>query len=254
MIKSDEVTRFRNTTNFSGREVTDFNKATVKPALIKLTIALDVLFVAIGLFMYFELNSLIAGVILGCMAIIFPLIMPYAYKKTISKNAQENPFCSSNTFLDYRFVDDGVYVRTLKGDVEISSATIDYRWIIKVKEHTHYFYIFISGSLCYILDTLGMTEGKPEELKAFLIEKGIPFKGERKKIGLNRAIEEENAKETSEQQKKETEENKTGVTKENKSGVKKENKTGAIKENKNGIKKEDKNGAKKGNKNVDDGQ
>ena len=105
MIKSDEVTRFRNTTNFSGREVLDFNKATVKPALIKLTTALDVLFIAIGLFMYFELYSLIAGLIFGCMAIIFPLIMPFAYKKIISKNAQANPFCSSNTFLDYRFVE-----------------------------------------------------------------------------------------------------------------------------------------------------
>ena len=216
MIKSDEVTRFRNTTNFSGREVLDFNKATVKPALIKLTIALDVLFIAIGLFMYFELYSLIAGLIFGCMAIIFPLIMPFAYKTIISKNAQANPFCSSNTFLDYRFVDDGVYVRTLKGDVEISSATIDYRWIIKVKEHTHYFYIFISGALCYILDTLGMTDGKPQELKAFLIEKGIPFKGERKKIGLNRAIEQEKAKETNAQQKEEAVENKISANKENK--------------------------------------
>ena len=61
-----------------------------------------------------------------------------------------------------------------------------------------------------------MTDGKPEELKAFLIEKGIPFKGERKKIGLNRAIEQEKAKETNAQQKEEAVENKISANKENK--------------------------------------
>lgn len=172
MVK-EEIERFRNTTNFSGREVTDFNKATLKPTFIKLGIAVFALFMLIGVYMLVIGNGWVYTCVFFAFAVISAVIMPFLYKSVVKMSAKKNVMCSASTYLDYKFTDGGFYVRTLKGEIEVANQSVDYRWIDRVVESGHYLYIFITSSMCYILDKYGMTSGKPEQLKEFLASKNV---------------------------------------------------------------------------------
>ena len=172
MVK-EEIERFRNTTNFSGREVTDFNKATLKPTFIKLGIAVFALFMLIGLYMLVIGNGWVYACVFFAFGVISAVIMPFLYKSVVKRSAKKNVMCSASTYLDYKFTDGGFYVRTLKGEIEVANQSVDYRWIDRVVESGHYLYIFITSSMCYILDKYGMTGGKPEQLKEFLASKNV---------------------------------------------------------------------------------
>lgn len=172
MVK-EEIERFRNTTNFSGREVTDFNKATLKPTFIKLGIAVFALFMLIGVYMLVIGNGWVYACVFFAFGVISAVIMPFLYKNVVKRSAKKNVMCSASTYLDYKFTDGGFYVRTLKGEIEVANQSVDYRWIDRVVESGHYLYIFITSSMCYILDKYGMTSGKPEQLKEFLASKNV---------------------------------------------------------------------------------
>lgn len=172
MVK-EEIERFRNTTNFSGREVTDFNKATLKPTFIKLGIAVFALFMLIGVYMLAIGNGWVYTCVFFAFGVISAGIMPFLYKSVVKRSAKKNVMCSASTYLDYKFTDGGFYVRTLKGEIEVANQSVDYRWIDRVVESGHYLYIFITSSMCYILDKYGMTSGKPEQLKEFLASKNV---------------------------------------------------------------------------------
>lgn len=172
MVK-EEIERFRNTTNFSGREVTDFNKATLKPTFIKLGIAVFALFMLIGVYMLVIGNGWVYACVFFAFGVISAVIMPFLYKSVVKRSAKKNVMCSASTYLDYKFTDGGFYVRTLKGEIEVANQSVDYRWIDRVVESGHYLYIFITSSMCYILDKYGMTSGKPEQLKEFLASKNV---------------------------------------------------------------------------------
>lgn len=172
MVK-EEIERFRNTTNFSGREVTDFNKATLKPTFIKLGIAVFALFVLIGVYMLVVGNGWVYACVFFAFGVISTVIMPFLYKNVVKRSAKKNVMCSASTYLDYKFTDGGFYVRTLKGEIEVANQSVDYRWIDRVLESGHYLYIFITSSMCYILDKYGMTSGNPEQLKEFLVSKNV---------------------------------------------------------------------------------
>lgn len=172
MVK-EEIERFRNTTNFSGREVTDFNKATLKPTFIKLGIAVFALFVLIGVYMLVIGNGWVYACVFFAFGVISAVIMPFLYKNVVKRSAKKNVMCSASTYLDYKFTDGGFYVRTLKGEIEVANQSVDYRWIDRVLESGHYLYIFITSSMCYILDKYGMTSGNPERLKEFLVSKNV---------------------------------------------------------------------------------
>lgn len=172
MVK-EEIERFRNTTNFSGREVTDFNKATLKPTFIKLGIAVFALFMLIGVYMLVIGKGWVYACVFFAFGVISAVIMPFLYKSVVKRSAKKNVMCSASTYLDYKFTDGGFYVRTLKGEIEVANQSVDYRWIDRVVESGHYLYIFITSSMCYILDKYGMTSGKPEQLKEFLASKNV---------------------------------------------------------------------------------
>lgn len=172
MVK-EEIERFRNTTNFSGREVTDFNKATLKPTFIKLGIAVFALFMLIGVYMLVIGNGWVYACVFFAFGVISAVIMPFLYKSVVKRSAKKNVMCSASTYLDYKFTDGGFYVRTLKGEIEVANQSVDYRWIDRVVESGHYLYIFITSSMCYILDKYGMTSGKSEQLKEFLASKNV---------------------------------------------------------------------------------
>ena len=172
MVK-EEIERFRNTTNFSGREVTDFNKATLKPTFIKLGIAVFALFMLIGVYMLVVGNGWVYACVFFAFGVISAVIMPFLYKSVVKRSAKKNVMCSASTYLDYKFTDGGFYVRTLKGEIEVAKQSVDYRCIDRVVQSGHYLYIFITSSMCYILDKYGMTSGKPEQLKEFLASKNV---------------------------------------------------------------------------------
>jgi len=172
-LVKEEIERFRNTTNFSGREVTDFNKATLKPTFIKLGIAVFALFMLIGVYMLVIGNGWVYACVFFAFGVISAVIMPFLYKSVVKRSAKKNVMCSASTYLDYKFTDGGFYVRTLKGEIEVANQSVDYRWIDRVVESGHYLYIFITSSMCYILDKYGMTSGKPEQLKEFLASKNV---------------------------------------------------------------------------------
>lgn len=172
MVK-EEIERFRNTTNFSGREVTDFNKATLKPTFIKLGIAVFALFMLIGVYMLVVGNGWVYACVFFAFGVISAVIMPFLYKSVVKRSAKKNVMCSASTYLDYKFTDGGFYVRTLKGEIEVANQSVDYRWIDRVVESGHYLYIFITSSMCYILDKYGMTSGKSEQLKEFFASKNV---------------------------------------------------------------------------------
>ncbi len=183
MLISEDIERFRNTTNFGGKEVTEFNRAMLKPVFVKLGILVPALFVLVGVYML-VLN---AGIEYACIFFVLGgisvVIMPFLYKNVVKRSAKKNVLCSQTTYLDYKFSDGGFYLKTLKGEIEIANQTVDYRWIDRVVENGHYLYIFITSTMCYILDKNGMTFGKSDDLVKFLSAKNIKFKYDKKIAG-----------------------------------------------------------------------
>lgn len=166
---------FGNTTNFSPLIIKEFNISVLKPMFIKMTIALFALFACFSLY-GFLVHALYIGIGMAIMAVLITPIMIYGYKVGLDKSNKMNKLCSSNTFVDYYFEQDGVRTSTRKGDVEVASFAIDYRMISKIVEHSHYLYLFITDSQVYIVDKNGMTEGKEAELCDFLKSKVANFK------------------------------------------------------------------------------
>lgn len=118
--------------------------------------------------------------------------MPFLYKNVVKRSAKKNVLCSQTTYLDYKFSDGGFYLKTLKGEIEIANQTVDYRWIDRVVENGHYLYIFITSTMCYILDKNGMTFGKADDLVKFLSAKNIKFKYDKKIAGRQELIKKSN--------------------------------------------------------------
>lgn len=192
MLIGEDIERFRNTTNFGGKEVTEFNRAMLKPVFIKLGILVPALFVLVGVYML----VLKAGLVFACIFFVFggasAIIMPFLYKNVVKRSAKKNVLCSQTTYLDYKFSEGGFYLKTLKGEIEISNQTVDYRWIDRVVENGHYLYIFITSTMCYILDKNGMTFGKSDDLVKFLSAKSIKFKYDKRIAGRQELIKKSN--------------------------------------------------------------
>ena len=192
MLISEDIERFRNTTNFGGKEVTEFNRAMLKPVFVKLGILVPALFVLVGVYML----GLNAGIEYACIFFVFggvsAVIMPFLYKNVVKRSAKKNVLCSQTTYLDYKFSDGGFYLKTLKGEIEIANQTVDYRWIDRVVENGHYLYIFITSTMCYILDKNGMTFGKSDDIVKFLSAKNIKFKYDKKIAGRQELIKKSN--------------------------------------------------------------
>lgn len=171
---------FENTSNFSGREIDAFNKVSLKPTFIKLTISLVLLFLLFGVYMFFNSIKWMLFVFIGLAGVVC-LIMPSVYKATLKKLKNQNKLYSSTTFIEYKFEDGGVRTQIRKGDIEIGSFAIDYRMISKIIEDETFLFVFVSGSSCYILDKNGMFDGKIEDLIAFLKSKNIEWKDKQKR-------------------------------------------------------------------------
>lgn len=169
-----EIIRFENTTNFNGMAVTEFCRAMLKPIYLRFGIFMPIIFLLLAVVGYFCLEfSLTMLITMVSVGVLCGVISPFLYKKSLKASLKSNKICSSSTVLEYKFSDGGFYVKTLKGSIEVASVTVDYRWIEKVMANSHYLYIFISSSVCYILDVLGMTKGKTESLIDLFANHGI---------------------------------------------------------------------------------
>ncbi len=178
-----EIIRFENTTNFNGSAVTGFCRAILKPIYLRFGIFMPIIFFILAVGGYFCLEfSLIMFITMASVGVLCGVISPFLYKKSLKASLKNNKMCSSSTILEYKFSDGGFYVKTLKGSIEVASATVDYRWIEKVMANSHYLYIFISSSVCYILDVLGMTKGKTESLIDLFANHGIKLVNTKGKI------------------------------------------------------------------------
>lgn len=171
-----EIVRIENTTNFDTNAMTEFSKTILKPIFLRFGIVMPICFLILaGLGFFFLGFNLVMTISVAVIGVACGIASPFLYKTSMKTSMKNNKVFSSNTFLDYKFTDGGIIVRTLKGSVEIASNSVDYRWIEKVIPHSHYLYIFISSSACYIFDTLGMTKGKSKDVVELFLKKNIKF-------------------------------------------------------------------------------
>lgn len=169
-----EIVRIENTTNFDTNAMTEFSKTILKPIFLRFGIVMPICFLILaGLGFFFLGFNLVMTISVAVIGVACGIASPFLYKTSMKTSMKNNKVFSSNTFLDYKFTDGGIIVRTLKGSVEIASNSVDYRWIEKVVPHSHYLYIFISSSACYIFDTLGMTKGKSKDVVELFLKKNI---------------------------------------------------------------------------------
>ncbi len=169
------LVRYENTTNFSGKEVTSFTSFVTRPIFIKLAVALFVLFVGMGFYMFFVMDALVTAIIMWSLGVVSVAVMPFTYKHTVLKGVRNNTMCSSSTYMNYKFEDGGVKISTRKGDVEVAMLALDYRHIVKILQVQHYLFIFVTDTQAYILDVNGMTSGKANNLIDFLKSKHIKY-------------------------------------------------------------------------------
>lgn len=170
------ISRFENTSNCGEVQVSDFNRVFLKPVYIKLGIAIIFSFALLSLSFFFGFDEPMLGWSMACAGLVFTLIMPLTYKKVMKNSLKQNKLFSSTTFSDFSFEDEGVRLKTRKGDVEIASAALDYRHFDRVVENDRYIYLFFTPSMAYILEKSGMTEGKSDDLSEFLKSKISRYK------------------------------------------------------------------------------
>lgn len=171
-----EIVRIENTTNFDTNAMTEFSKTILKPIFLRFGVVMPICFLILaGLGFFFLGFNLVMTISVAVIGVACGIASPFLYKTSMKTSMKNNKVFSSNTFLDYKFTDGGIIVRTLKGSVEIASNSVDYRWIEKVIPHSHYLYIFISSSACYIFDTLGMTKGKSKDVVELFLKHNIKF-------------------------------------------------------------------------------
>ncbi|MGN1259299.1 MAG: YcxB family protein [Christensenellales bacterium] len=166
---------YENTTNFSAREITDYNKFTICPTFIKINILLPLLFVSFAVYM-FAIGQVVVFWVSLAVGIIVACLIPFVYKQVVKSATKDNKLISSNTFVDYKFEEEGVRTTTRKGTVIIATFAIDYRMINKAVENKNYIYFFVSGGNAYVLDKNGMTYGKLEDFVNFLKSRGFVYK------------------------------------------------------------------------------
>lgn len=174
MDEERKVVLYENTTNFAKREVREYYRFAMLPNFIKLSVALPLLFLAAGVYMFVIGHQLVFYISAAiCVALV--VIMPFVYKAVVNNATKQNKLLSGNTFIDYKFEEEGVRTTTRKGSVIIATFAIDYKMVNKITETDNFVYFNLSGNMAYILDKNGMTYGKLEDFINFLKSRGITY-------------------------------------------------------------------------------
>lgn len=174
MDEERKAVLYENTTNFAKREVNEYYKFAMLPNFIKLSIALPLLFLAAGVYMFVIGHQIVFYISLAiCAALI--VVLPFVYKAVVNNATKQNKLLSGNTFIDYKFEEEGVRTTTRKGSVIIATFAIDYKMITKITETNNFVYFNLSGNMAYILDKNGMTYGKLDDFINFLKSRGITY-------------------------------------------------------------------------------
>lgn len=115
--------------------------------------------------------NLIFLVIWSSFLIYIELFLP-----KISVNRREKQFPNSMTYLSF---EDGQLLDVTKGDDHDAKQTITYDRFASCREKKGWFLLYISNN-AYIINHTDLTEGTPEELRAFLRSKlGKNFRSDR---------------------------------------------------------------------------
>lgn len=132
---------------------------------------LDLLLILVGGDPDIVLN-LIFLVIWSSFLIYIELFLP-----KISVNRREKQFPNSVTYLSF---EDGQLLDITKGDDHEAKQTITYDRFVSCREKKGWFLLYISKDNAYIINHTELTEGTPEELRAFLRSKlGNKFRSDR---------------------------------------------------------------------------
>lgn len=132
-------------------------------------ISLGIVFIILGQSIIgFPLFCLFFGAVFLTSAILF---LEKQVRKSVLKQAYGNPLVNQGTRVQYLFAEDKfVQIVQLKGEIW-SQVVQTYEQTFKLMEDEKYFFLFISNSVCYVVEKSGMLEGTSHELSNFLREK-----------------------------------------------------------------------------------
>lgn len=131
----------------------------------------DILFFLIG-----GENSMVTNLL---FLVIWSALLIYIelFTPKISINRREKQFPNSMTYLTF---EDGQLLDVTKGDDHEAKQTITYDRFISCREKKGWFMLYISKNNAYTINHTELTEGSPEELRAFLRSKfGNKFRSDR---------------------------------------------------------------------------
>lgn len=140
---------------------------------------MTIMFVVLGVFLtaYGIINGLIEMfdyfcVGIGVFSLVFGIIFPKTYKKTVHKNQNkiedESRFMNDLTEEVYKFDEEKVFIYTTNSDKYRSAVETVYDYFYNVLEDDECYMLFISSVLCHVIFKDCLTKGTLEEFETYL--------------------------------------------------------------------------------------
>ena len=142
------------------------NKLEVKKAIV-IFLVLSFLVIGIGVFGILvkedksDLTSAITCIIIGVLITPAFLLLNAIGQKNIVKTS---PFLQNPTKEIYRFTEEGVEHLQKRGESFYSHTKADYTYFFKVVSTPKYYFAYIAGNRCHVIDKSHITQGACEDL------------------------------------------------------------------------------------------
>lgn len=129
-------------------------------------IIISFLLILVGFFIYKDSAEQGLGFILtGAIMII---IFGFFWNKILMRQYKNNKILGNETYNYYEFSEDNIIVNSTRDEENIGQSILKYTDIVKVVENKKFVVLFISNVTAFVVSKANMTEGKIEDLIAFL--------------------------------------------------------------------------------------
>lgn len=165
---------FKASSKFDDKAYAALQEYTSKKALIPICILCSIVFVVLGVL---EIKKdLVMAILYFIIAVVFPFIFLFFYKKEINKKKYKPTTLGNNVTNYAEFSEDGFCEKSYRNEEQIGVTSLKYSDLVKFVEYKNYFFIYISKVQAFVVDKNGFVVGDAQSFKAFLIEKGVKCK------------------------------------------------------------------------------